>query len=167
MSFGKRSAWPLSKPFRLTAIQTGERLSADRAPAPIRVTPVVTRNAIRARDREMTYETGEARKSFGAHGATEHTNLIVGRDVEAKMRVTSTFWENAKVLGKNGVPEARNADGRLRIARKERHHDEWDPKIEPHDPYGPGAFVTRNAGSVTGHASSMTRHAHGVLFADE
>ena len=66
----------------------------------------------------MTYETGEARKSFGAHGATEHTNLIVGRDVEAKMGVTSTFWENAKVLRKNGVPEVRNADGRLSIARK-------------------------------------------------
>jgi len=37
-----------------------------------------------------------------------------------------------------------HVDGRLRIAGKERHHDGWDPKIEPHDPYGPGAFVTRN-----------------------
>jgi hypothetical protein len=26
----------------------------------------------------------------------------------------------------------------LYVARKERRPDEWDPPIEPYDPYGPG-----------------------------
>jgi hypothetical protein len=42
------------------------------------------------------------------------------------------------------VLEIRNVDGRLRVASKERRPDEWDPPIEPYDPYGPGEGVTRN-----------------------
>jgi hypothetical protein len=42
------------------------------------------------------------------------------------------------------VLELRNVDGRLHVARKERRPDEWDPPIEPYDPYGPGEGVTRN-----------------------
>jgi hypothetical protein len=29
-------------------------------------------------------------------------------------------------------------DGSLHVARKDRHHDEWDRPVEPDDPYGPG-----------------------------
>ena len=34
--------------------------------------------------------------------------------------------------------EVPNVDGRLHIARKARHHDDWDPPIALYDPYGPG-----------------------------
>ena len=45
-------------------------------------------------------------------------------------------WQ--KVILKNQVLEVRNVDGRLHVARKVRKADEWDPPIEPYDPYGPG-----------------------------
>jgi hypothetical protein len=46
------------------------------------------------------------------------------------------------------VLEVRNAsaDGRLHVARKIKHHDDWDPLFEPYDPYGPG--VSGNAYDV-------------------
>jgi hypothetical protein len=65
----------------------------------------------------------------------------------SKIRVTSILWEDAKVIGKHEVLEVRNVDDRLHIARKARRPDEWDPPIEPRDPYGPGAIVTRHAGN--------------------
>jgi hypothetical protein len=40
------------------------------------------------------------------------------------------------------VLEIRNVDSRLHIARKARYHDEWDPAVEPCDPYGSGDAVT-------------------------
>jgi hypothetical protein len=42
------------------------------------------------------------------------------------------------VILKGEVLEIRNVDGRLHIARKVKFHDEWDPAVEPYDPYGPG-----------------------------
>ena len=39
-----------------------------------------------------------------------------------------------------------SADGRLHIARKLKHHDDWDPPIAAYDRYGPG--VTGNAFDV-------------------
>jgi hypothetical protein len=33
----------------------------------------------------------------------------------------------------------------LHIARKRRYHDEWDPKVEPYDPYGPGAKLIEDS----------------------
>jgi hypothetical protein len=39
------------------------------------------------------------------------------------------------------VLDVPNVDNRLHIARKPRKPDEWDPPIEPHDPYGPGTGV--------------------------
>jgi hypothetical protein len=39
-------------------------------------------------------------------------------------------------IGDRVLREVRNADSRLHVARKERHHDEWDPPIEPYDPTG-------------------------------
>ena len=32
------------------------------------------------------------------------------------------------------------------VARKEHRPDEWDPPIEPDDPYGPGKSVTGHDG---------------------
>ena len=56
--------------------------------------------------------------------------------------MTSGSWDGEKVILKGQVLEVRNVDGRLDVARKEHHHDEWDPPIAPYDPYGPGQPVT-------------------------
>jgi hypothetical protein len=74
-------------------------------------------------------------------GVTENATLTVRREEGGKIRVTSSLWDVAKVLGKNEVLEVRNVDGRLYIARMPRFPNDWDPPIEPYDPYGPG---TRN-----------------------
>jgi hypothetical protein len=42
------------------------------------------------------------------------------------------------VILKGEVLEIRNVGGSLRIARKVHEPDEWDPKAERYDPYGPG-----------------------------
>jgi hypothetical protein len=54
------------------------------------------------------------------------------------MRLTSRSWEGEKVFLRDQVLEARNVDGRIQVARKPRHHDEWDPPIAPYDPFEPG-----------------------------
>jgi hypothetical protein len=51
------------------------------------------------------------------------------------------------------VLEVRNVDGRLHVARKPRHHDEWDPWVEPYDPYGPGVKEEDPNDFVTGHTN--------------
>jgi hypothetical protein len=43
-----------------------------------------------------------------------------------------------QVIFRGEVLEIRNVEGVLHIARKVRYDDEWDPKVEPYDPYGPG-----------------------------
>jgi hypothetical protein len=69
---------------------------------------------------------------------TDKATLVCEKAPEGKIRVTSNAWASEKVILKGEVLEVRNVDGRLQIARKERRHDEWDPPIEPYDPYGPG-----------------------------
>jgi hypothetical protein len=64
--------------------------------------------------------------------------LTVKRDLNGKMRATTRVWPDAKVIGRNEVIEIRNVDGQIRVARKQRQHDEWDPPLAPYDPYGPG-----------------------------
>jgi hypothetical protein len=71
-------------------------------------------------------------------GTTESTTLALPRETDRKIRVTSLLWEAPKVILRNEVLEIRNVDGVLHIARKLRYHDEWDPAVEPYDPYGPG-----------------------------
>jgi hypothetical protein len=70
---------------------------------------------------------------------SEKTTLVVARELNGKMRITSGSWEGEKVYSKGEVLEVRNVDGRLHVARKARHHDEWDPPIAPYDPYGVSA----------------------------
>jgi hypothetical protein len=47
-----------------------------------------------------------------------------------------------------------SADGRLHIARKLKHHDDWDPPIAAYDLYGPG--VTGNASTSLMTEASVT-----------
>jgi hypothetical protein len=68
---------------------------------------------------------------------TEGTTLAVSRIDGGKILVTSLLWPEPKVILKDEVLVIRNVDCRLQVARKECHLDEWDPPMEPYDPYGP------------------------------
>jgi hypothetical protein len=76
---------------------------------------------------------------------SDRITIVIERQPDGKMRVTSTSWDGERVLMRDQVLEVRNAtgDSRLHIARKVKRHDDWDPPIAPYDPYGPG--VTGNA----------------------
>jgi len=71
-------------------------------------------------------------------GTTESATLALTREAGGKIRVTSLLWPEPKVILRGEVLEVRNVDGRLHIARNVGYHDEWDPKVEPYDPYGSG-----------------------------
>jgi hypothetical protein len=75
---------------------------------------------------------------------SDKATIVIERQPDGKMRVTSGSWDGEKVILRDQVLEVRNVDGRLHVARKERRPDEWDPPIEPYDPYGPGEGETRN-----------------------
>jgi hypothetical protein len=49
------------------------------------------------------------------------------------MRVTSGSWNGEKVFLKDQVLKVRHAiaDARLRVARKTKRYDDWDPPYEP------------------------------------
>jgi hypothetical protein len=61
--------------------------------------------------------------------ATEKSTIVIERQPDGKMRVTSGSWDGEKVILKDQVLEVRNVDSRLHVARKERRPDEWDPPI--------------------------------------
>ncbi len=43
------------------------------------------------------------------------------------MRVSSGTWGGERVVSGDQVPDLRNVDSRLHVARKERRPDEWNP----------------------------------------
>jgi hypothetical protein len=73
---------------------------------------------------------------------SDKISIIVERQPDGKMRVTSGSWDGEKVFFRDQVLEVRCVEGRLHVARKPRQYDEWDPYVEPYDPYGPGASVS-------------------------
>ena len=77
---------------------------------------------------------------------SDQATIVIERQSNGKMRVTSGSWDGEKVILRDQVLEVRNVDGRLHVARKERRPDEWDPPIKPDDPYGPGKSVTGHDG---------------------
>jgi hypothetical protein len=79
---------------------------------------------------------------------SDRVTIVIDRQPDGEMRVTSGSWHSDEVLFRDQVLEVRNAtaDGRLHIARKTKPHDDWDPLIEPYDPCGPG--VTGNGNEV-------------------
>jgi hypothetical protein len=72
-------------------------------------------------------------------GTTESPPRWPSSEDGIKIRVTSLLRETPKVILRGEVLEVRNVDAVVRIARKVRHHDEWDPAVEAYDPYGPAA----------------------------
>ena len=67
---------------------------------------------------------------------SEKTTIVIERQPDGKMRVTSGSRDGEKVCLKGQVLEVRHAviDVRLHVARKTKTPDEWDP---PYEPYGP------------------------------
>jgi hypothetical protein len=57
---------------------------------------------------------------------SDRITIVVDRQPDGKMRVTSTSWDGERVLLRDQVLEVRyaTADGRLHIARKVKHHDD-------------------------------------------
>jgi hypothetical protein len=67
---------------------------------------------------------------------SDKTTIVIERQPDGKMRVTSGSWESEKVFLKDQVLEVRHAvpDARLHVARKTKAPDEWDPLYESYDP---------------------------------
>jgi hypothetical protein len=61
---------------------------------------------------------------------SDKATIVIERQSDGKMRVTSGSWDGEKVILRDQMLEVRNVEGRLHIARKPRHHDEWNPPIE-------------------------------------
>jgi hypothetical protein len=45
--------------------------------------------------------------------------MVVERQIDGKMRVTSGSWDGEKVILRDQVLEVRNVDGRIHVARKD------------------------------------------------
>jgi hypothetical protein len=62
---------------------------------------------------------------------SDRVTLTIERLPEGKMHVTSNGWDGEKMFLPDQVLGVRWLDGSLHVVRKERHHDKWDPPIEP------------------------------------
>jgi hypothetical protein len=68
---------------------------------------------------------------------TDKCTPVLEKLAHGKVRRTSTSLVEDKVVLADQVPEIRSLDGRLRIARRERHPNAGDPPRVPsdYDPY--------------------------------
>ncbi len=69
---------------------------------------------------------------------SDRVTIVVYRLPDGKMLVPSGTWGGERVGSRDQVLDVRNVDSRLHVARNERRHDEWDPRVEPFGPYAPG-----------------------------
>jgi hypothetical protein len=60
---------------------------------------------------------------------SDKATIVIERQSDGKMRVTSGSWDGEKVILRNQVLEVRNVEAGLHIASKAQHHDELDPPI--------------------------------------
>ncbi len=59
------------------------------------------------------------------HIATsDRVTLVIERQHDGKMQVTSNSWDHERVFLRNQVLEVRNVDGQLHVARNQCRHDE-------------------------------------------
>jgi hypothetical protein len=77
---------------------------------------------------------------------SDKATIVIERQINGGMRVTSGSWDGEKVILPDQVLEVRNVEGRLHVSRKPRQYDEWDRYVPPYDPYGPGESVSADAG---------------------
>jgi hypothetical protein len=86
-----------------------------------------------------------AQKVLEKVATSDKATIVFEKQPDVKMRVTSGPWDGDKVILRDQVVEGRNVDGRLHIARKERHHYDWDPYVPPYYPYGLSVSVSADA----------------------
>ena len=77
-------------------------------------------------------------------------------------QIPHSSWDAERVFAPDQVLEVRWVSGRLHVARKERHHDEWDRPVEAYDPYGPRVVVLND---VMGLQEPVTHHSDDVTEA--
>jgi hypothetical protein len=69
---------------------------------------------------------------------SDKTTIVIERQSDGKMRVTSGSWDGEKVFLRISA-RGPQVDGRLHVARKTRHPDECDPPIAPYDLWWSGS----------------------------
>jgi hypothetical protein len=76
---------------------------------------------------------GRREKLLKRLATSDKTTIVVERQPDGKMRVTSGSWDGEKVFLKDQVLRVRHAiaDARLHVARKTKAPDDWDPPYEP------------------------------------
>jgi hypothetical protein len=84
---------------------------------------------------------------------SDKATIVIERQPDGKMRVTSGSWDGEKVFSRDQVLEVRNP----------RHHDEWDLPIAPYDPTGRAAMSSLVTESVIDHAGPVIDHASPVI----
>ena len=85
-----------------------------------------------------------AKKFLERLATSDKTTIVVERQPDGKMRVTSGSWDGEKVFLKDQVLKVRHAvaDARLHVARKTKAPDDWDPPYESYDPHSPGGVAS-------------------------
>jgi hypothetical protein len=58
---------------------------------------------------------------------SDKATIVIERQPDGKMRVTSGSWDGEKVFSRDQVLEVRKVDGRLHVARKPLHHRQGEP----------------------------------------
>jgi hypothetical protein len=64
--------------------------------------------------------TDSPEKALEKLATSDKATIVVERQSDGKMRVTSGSWDGEKVFLRDQVLEVRNVDGRLHVARKPR-----------------------------------------------
>jgi hypothetical protein len=77
-----------------------------------------------------------ARERAEKLATSDKTTIVIERQPDGKMRVTSGSWDGEKIIFRDQVLEVRHAvpDARLHVARKTKAPDDWDPPHESYDP---------------------------------
>jgi hypothetical protein len=85
---------------------------------------------------EQLMRTDTAEKVLEKLATSDKATIVIERQSDGKMRVTSGSWDGEKVILRDQVLEVSKVEGRLHVARKPLHHDEGNPQIEPYGPVG-------------------------------
>jgi hypothetical protein len=83
-------------------------------------------------------------KTLEKLATSDRITIVIERQPDGKMRVTSGSWDGEKVLSRDRVLEARyaSADSRLHIGRKMKAPDDWDRPVEAYDCSGRALPIT-------------------------
>jgi hypothetical protein len=75
---------------------------------------------------------------------SDKTTIVIEKQRDGKMSVTSGSWDGEKIFLKDQVLEVRHAvaDTRLHVSRKTKAPNDWDRPYESYDPYGRGGVAS-------------------------